>query len=294
MKKRGKNRQKNESADVKMADRWACDGRTLRRWRKAGAPLTDQKAMRTWLATRKHIPAGTAALLEATRTSERATSAAQDGKQAEGAANALRRLEQAEARAYTDFKQATASGDEIRIKASRENWLKISESLRRFDLAIEQARRDSGDLVPRDDLRRMAYQLQQAFWFGFLSMESACPSLTGLSTPNEVWTVLSRLRDTVHSAILSSLQSEQKPPVPPWLIKAVTLGEFPVDAAKVEQRYVEYWAALSQVTRAVAVDARAQLDQKISAFAAQKAQPLSTSVNASPVVEQTIGAATIQ
>jgi hypothetical protein len=146
--------------DKQLSEKWACDERTIRRWRKAGAPLDDDKRLRVWLCGQKHVPSGTQALLEATRTTERAASATQDAKpQPEGAANALRRLEQAEARAYNDFKQASASGDAVRIRASRENWLKISETLRRFDLAIEQARRDAGDLVPKEDVLRLCYEL---------------------------------------------------------------------------------------------------------------------------------------
>src|SRR5262249_27735980 len=77
-----------------------------------------------------------------------------DPKQPEGAASALRRLEEAEAKGYQDFKRATASGDEHYIKTSRENWLKISESLRRFDLALEQNRRDNGELVQKDQIQK--------------------------------------------------------------------------------------------------------------------------------------------
>src|SRR5262245_20658963 len=112
--------------DEKLALKWACDPRSIRRWRKARAPLNSQKRMRTWLAGRKHLPPGTVALLDSLRASERADTTPEDNKaQTEGAAGALRRLEQAEASAYASFKKATASGDDVAIKTSRENWLKI-------------------------------------------------------------------------------------------------------------------------------------------------------------------------
>ena len=47
------------------------------------------------------------------------------------------------------------------IKTSRENWLRISESLRRFDLALEQNRRDSGELIQRSEVEKV---LQRFGW----------------------------------------------------------------------------------------------------------------------------------
>jgi hypothetical protein len=218
--------------------------------------------MRIWLAGQRHIPEGTRALLEATGTSERAANVAQDGKpQAEGAANALRRLESAEARAYADFKQATASGDDIRIRASRENWLKISESLRRFDLAIEQARRDAGDLVPKEAALRMCYEIKEGLWFAFLAMEQACPFFVGLTSPLQAWELLTKLRDSVLASVTTHLGRAQKHPLPKWMVKAVTLGEFPTPNAA--EQYAVFWAALSELLKSVGEDARSRLDEKI-------------------------------
>ena len=59
-----------------------------------------------------------------------------------GVAETLRRLESAEATAYERWQQAVESGDPVRIKVERENWLRIGDSLRRYDLAVEAARRE--------------------------------------------------------------------------------------------------------------------------------------------------------
>jgi hypothetical protein len=146
--------------DAKLALKWACDERTIRRWRKDRAPLQDAKAMRSWLSTRKHIPLGTAALLEGIRTTDVAAGhAVEDSKLPTGATFALNRLAAAEAAAYAAFCRATESGDLVSIKARRETWLKISENLRRFDLAIEEARRDSGQLLPKAAIEHPLRQL---------------------------------------------------------------------------------------------------------------------------------------
>jgi hypothetical protein len=160
--------------DANLARKWACDERTIRRWRKDLAPLRDAAKMRAWLAGRKNIPLGTTALLEGLRATETATSAKQDAPLATGAAAALSRLESAEAKAFSAFVRATESGDMFAIKASRENWLKISENLRRFDLAIEEQRRDSGQLIVRSEVETA---LKRFGWCLRTSAETVTPHL---------------------------------------------------------------------------------------------------------------------
>lgn len=63
-----------------------------------------------------------------------------------GLGPALRRLESAELAAYTRLQRAIGGPDE---GPARKSWLAISEQLRRSDLALEQNRRDAGELVPR-------------------------------------------------------------------------------------------------------------------------------------------------
>ena len=66
-----------------------------------------------------------------------------------GAASALERLEAEEASLFTAYEAAKTGGDALEIKIARDAWLKCSESLRKFDLLIEAARRETGELVPR-------------------------------------------------------------------------------------------------------------------------------------------------
>ena len=66
-----------------------------------------------------------------------------------GAARALERMEHEEAALYSAYKSARASGDVLSAKLSRDSWLKVSESLRKYDLLVAASRRGEGELVPR-------------------------------------------------------------------------------------------------------------------------------------------------
>jgi hypothetical protein len=65
-----------------------------------------------------------------------------------GAASALKRLETSELQAFERLQGAFARGNPLEIREARENWLRISEALRKYDLLVEQSRRDAGELVP--------------------------------------------------------------------------------------------------------------------------------------------------
>jgi hypothetical protein len=66
-----------------------------------------------------------------------------------GAAAALRRLETSEETAYRRLQVALEQGDPFAIQAAQDFWLKCSETLRRLDLAVELARRDSEEMIPK-------------------------------------------------------------------------------------------------------------------------------------------------
>jgi hypothetical protein len=70
----------------------------------------------------------------------------------EGAAAALKRLEQQELIEFTKLQALLSDpeADQFSIKTTRDTWLKLDESLRRYDALVEQARRESGALLPRE------------------------------------------------------------------------------------------------------------------------------------------------
>jgi hypothetical protein len=93
--------------------------------------------------------------------------------QAEGAASALNRLENAELVAYQEMQAAIKDGDPITVSEKRKNWLSLSESLRKFDLLVEENRRASGELVPRSELEHALENFLQASRVAFTSLKNS-------------------------------------------------------------------------------------------------------------------------
>jgi hypothetical protein len=132
--------------DKEIASFWGTNLRTLYRWKSLGAPLRDYEQMLSWLSTRKNLPKVVIEKI-AVLPQENVSSPVSNGGTA-GAAQALKRLEASELQAFERMQSALASGNPLSVRESRESWLKISESLRRYDLMIEQSRRDAGELTP--------------------------------------------------------------------------------------------------------------------------------------------------
>jgi hypothetical protein len=229
MRNRSKNRAVTAGIDVKLAAKWACDERTIRRWRKDGAPLGRPAAMRVWLACRKNLPPGTAGLLTEHRRVTTAKDLAGDGGLDKGAASALRRLEIMEAKTYRALERAMERGDAIEVKATRESWLRVSESLRRYDLAIEANRRGV-DLVPKKLVVDAARKCAAGLRFAHRGFESCAQLVVGLNDPAAVWSVLAKPADEFMPAALASLEHSG---CPEWLLTAFAEGAqaFPGDTA---------------------------------------------------------------
>jgi len=157
----------NAPSESALAVKYGCTPRTIRRWKRDNAPLGDAQAMTKWLSSRRTLPADTGVLLSKRRTRAAKAATVTTAPENEGAAFALRRLEKAEAAAYRQFQAATTTGDAISVKSSRENWLRISEQLRAYDLAVESTRRECGDLVERKVLIKLAEGLGVHLRTGF-------------------------------------------------------------------------------------------------------------------------------
>ena len=152
-----------------LARSWGVSQPAIAKLVKRGMPLTSEEDAAAWkeLDSQRRgrarstsaagANAGPGAATKPAPRGTRAVAAAVLGEV--GAEHALKRLAQAEydsAMRVTDLmRQATEAGTEnllgilAALKVERESWLKISESLRKFDLLIEESRRDSGQLIPR-------------------------------------------------------------------------------------------------------------------------------------------------
>ena len=165
-----KTRSKKTNPDKELAAFWGgVTERTIRNWRREGAPLDDPKAMAEWIAARKNIAP---AVLKKNSSSPPETivskEAEADGEI--GAAAALRRLEQQELESFRRLEGAIAAGDAIKIRLCHDVWLKCGEALRKYDLMVEQSRRSTGELVPIGEMqkffRHFIASMQIAFTLG--------------------------------------------------------------------------------------------------------------------------------
>lgn len=149
------------------AARYGVHKATVARWAKAGVDLENPDAVAAYRGSKKQgrkSPTEDKSAAEAERYLPGALAAA-DGLEG-GAAAALKRLEDAERASYAQFQAALAEGDGFQIKVARETWLKMGDSLRRYDATVAEARRAAGAVLPKSEVERilrvLAYYLRIA------------------------------------------------------------------------------------------------------------------------------------
>ena len=208
--------------DTKLAQKWGCDTRTIRRWRKDGAPLANQKAMHTWLAGRKSLPPGTQAILASRSARVLSAAASAVDSETSGAASALRRLETAERACYRMLQSALKSGSPPAIKASRENWLAVGNQLRQYDRQIERDQRDAGELIPRTEVEKHVGHF--AYWMRLASRQAAATMLDQVTDYPDKVAAFNAVTGQLWDNILSALSVYSSKPcaaqLPPWWIRA--------------------------------------------------------------------------
>src|SRR5262245_54540744 len=212
---------------AQVAAEYCCNPRTAAHWKQQGAPVSDPPRMRLWLASRTHIPPETRRMLAAERRQRRATIAnreiedpAPDPKI--GAAPALSRLEHAEIEAFRRFEEAKASGDLAELKVAQALWLNISESLRKFDLLVEQSRRASGELVQKGQVEKAISDLVQTWKICCIqSCNSLAPDIIGVPSIQAAAEILSRtLLESIFNSLAVNAAKPCKARVPDWIIRA--------------------------------------------------------------------------
>lgn len=138
------------------AEKYGVTVPTVGRWRKRGIDLDDDAAVKSYMAQKDHggkpRKGEKSEKVELPAKLSKPLSADAEEK---GAAATLARLESAEKEAYVQFQLAIESADIFQIKTAREGWLKLSDSLRRYDLMVEESRREKGALLPKDEVERI-------------------------------------------------------------------------------------------------------------------------------------------
>lgn len=135
---------------------------------------------------------------------------------ARGAAAALQRLEQAEERAYARLLQAMDRGTPFQIQELQDFWLKCSEALRRFDLAVEIARRDSEEQVPKKLAEELSLYIAEWLRIAFMQfLSSEGPTLIGIKQFGE-WKkyAIERFGGILDLTVKTSLSTNS--PIPEW------------------------------------------------------------------------------
>lgn len=134
-----------------------------------------------------------------------------------GAAAALQRLEETEERASARLDLAIEQGESsFQIRQLQDFWLKCAETLRKLDLAVEMARRDAEEQVPKrlaEDLALYISEWLRIAFMQFLSSEGH--TLMGIKEfgPWKKYAI-ERFYGILDLTVKSSLQTRS--PIPTW------------------------------------------------------------------------------
>jgi hypothetical protein len=206
--------------------------RTLWRWIQQGLDITNERSIRAFAEgkqLRKTNVEKARERLAAASVSNGSGSRASDRDQFEnlfsgelpplgrrGAAAALERLEETEERAHARLLAAMQRGNASEVQDLQEFWLKCSETLRKLDLAVEMARRDAEEQVPKklaQDISLFAAEWLRIAFAQFLSSEVR--SLMGIKDVGEFKSyAIERFRGILDLTVKSSLQTRS--PIPDW------------------------------------------------------------------------------
>jgi hypothetical protein len=138
-----------------------------------------------------------------------------------GAAAALERLEETEERAHARLLTAMEKGNPFQIQELQDFWLKCSETLRKLDLAVEMARRDAEEQVPKKLAEQISLHISEWIRIAFAQfLSSEVRSLMGIKDVGEFKSYsIERFRGILELTVKSSLQTQS--PIPDWAAEKV-------------------------------------------------------------------------
>lgn len=140
---------------------------------------------------------------------------------ARGAAAALDRLAEQETDLYAKMTHCLQENNLIMAEGYRHQWLKVSESLRKYDLAVEQNRRDSGELIPRAEAENAIRSLLIWFRLAFqLFLSSDSKTLAAISDPMQI-TVKTREKFPEHLKLAIAEGMRATVRIPEYAVKIV-------------------------------------------------------------------------
>jgi hypothetical protein len=140
----------------------------------------------------------------------------------EGAAAALRRLQGLESIFYSRQLEALAKGRSDLISFALTDYRKITESLRMYEREVEQAMRDSGQLISRAEAERGAAAVARWFRLGWrLWLSSSVPDLLALAGDARAFKAEAEKSFAEIMAGVFQKAREAKLEVPAWAMPAI-------------------------------------------------------------------------
>jgi hypothetical protein len=205
--------------------------RTLWRWIQQGLDITDERSIRAFAEGKQLRKTNVEKARErlAAASVSNGSSRASVREQFEnlfsgelpplgrrGAAAALERLEETEERAHARLLAAMQRDNASQVQDFQDFWLKCSETLRKLDLAVEMARRDAEEQVPKRLAEELSLYIAEWLRIAFAQfLSSEARSLMGIKDVGEFKSYsIERFRGILDLTVKSSLQTRS--PIPKW------------------------------------------------------------------------------
>lgn len=152
-----------------------------------------------------------------------ATTKSSSGAQKQGAAEALRRLEEQEVATYNAYIVAREEGDEDESASALKQWKDITSSLLSYETKVESGKREAGTLIPRREVIEMAQALM--IWINSAIsnvLHNTTPLLAGAETPRAAAAIVDpSFREALPIALTYGQRTGK---IPSWLAEAAMLA----------------------------------------------------------------------
>jgi hypothetical protein len=193
---------------------------TVRVWVREGLDVHDQAAVESCIERKRSRRKGKSLAQSAQSIPVSADDICEElstiDPDAIGAAANLKRLEAFESLLARRLELALASGDAPTIQTARQDYVTVSETLRKLDIAVDTYRRDAGELIARDEAAEAVRVLTEQLKIGFnLWLSSEVPALQAIDSPGKF---VQHARRTYAFVFIENLKNTQKSraAIPQW------------------------------------------------------------------------------
>jgi hypothetical protein len=194
---------------------------TIKRYARSCAPMDDPAAMKFFLAAKKDT--GRTGKGPGAKVKTALPDVPPNPDALAGAEHTLRRLAEEERQAHARLDAAKASKDPDALKLATELFLKIAESLLRYERGVSQDRRDSGEVLTRSQMTPILTSL--AAWLRRANLDflnSICLQIAEAQRPEEVYAAIApTIRQSVTNAVNAATNDGR---LPGWVKEALLAG----------------------------------------------------------------------